>query len=124
MAAKTILLAEDDRVTREALAAQLRGAGFQVLTAVDAMQAGMIAQRSAPDAMVLDIQIPGGTGLETLKRMRASSRTVLIPVIAISGSATPEQVERARDLGAADFFPKPVDFERLREVLGRLLADP
>ncbi len=124
MAAKTILLVEDDRVTREALTAQLRGAGFQVLTAVDAMQAGMVAQRSAPDAMVLDIQIPGGTGLETLKRMRASSRTLLIPVIAISGLATPEQVERARQLGAADFFPKPVDFGRLREVLGRLLADP
>jgi CheY-like chemotaxis protein len=123
MIGKTILLAEDDPVTQQALAAQLRGAGFQVLTAVDAMQAGMIAQRSAPDAVVLDIQIPGGTGIEALKRMRASSKTQLIPVIAISGSATPDQVEQARLLGATEFLTKPIDFPRLQELLGRLLAE-
>lgn len=122
MPGKKILVADDDRVTLETLGAQLRGAGFQVITAMDAMQAFMAAQRGAPDALVLDIQMPGGTGLDTLKRLRASSKTQAIPVIAISALKDPETSKRALSLGAVEFFPKPIDFERLREALNRLVT--
>lgn len=122
MPAKTILLAEDDRVTLETLAAKLQGVGYQVVTAMDAMQAVMVAQRQALDAVLLDIQMPGGTGLDALKRLRASTKTQLIPVIVISGSDVPDASDRARALGAAEFLPKPVDFERLRDTLTRLLG--
>jgi CheY-like chemotaxis protein len=122
MKGKKILIADDDRVTLETLGAQLRGAGFQILTAMDAMQAFMVAQRSAPDAVLLDIQMPGGTGLDTLKRLRTSSKTQAIPVIAISGLKDPEMSKRVLALGAAEFLPKPVDFERLRATLNRLVT--
>jgi CheY-like chemotaxis protein len=122
MKGKKILIADDDRVTLETLGAQLRGAGFQILTAMDAMQAFMVAQRSAPDAVLLDIQMPGGTGLDTLKRLRASAKTQAIPVIAISGLKDPEMSKRVLALGAAEFLPKPVDFERLRATLSRLVT--
>jgi len=122
MKGKKILIADDDRVTLETLGAQLRGVGFQVLTAMDAMQAFMVAQRSAPDAVLLDIQMPGGTGFDTLKRLRTSSKTQAIPVIAISGLKDPATGKRALTLGAAEFFPKPVDFERLRATLNRLVT--
>jgi CheY-like chemotaxis protein len=122
MKGKKILIADDDRVTLETLGAQLRGAGFQILTAMDAMQAFMVAQRSAPDAVLLDIQMPGGTGLDTLKRLRTSSKTQAIPVIAISGLQDPEMSKRVLALGAAEFLPKPVDFERLRATLNRLVT--
>jgi len=122
MKGKKILIADDDRVTLETLGAQLRGAGFQILTAMDAMQAFMVAQRSAPDAVLLDIQMPGGTGLDTLKRLRTSTKTQAIPVIAISGLKDPEMSKRVLALGAAEFLPKPVDFERLRATLNRLVT--
>ena len=122
MKGKKILIADDDRVTLETLGAQLRGAGFQILTAMDAMQAFMVAQRSAPDAVLLDIQMPGGTGLDTLKRLRTSSKTQAIPVIAISGLKDPQTSKQALALGAVEFFPKPVDFERLRATLNRLVT--
>ena len=118
---KKVLVADDDQVTLQALAAQLQGSGFQVFMAMDAMQTGMMIQRHTPDALVLDIQMPGGTGLEALKRIRASTKTHLMPVIAISGTATKEQQELARQLGVAEFLPKPLDFKRLREVLESLL---
>jgi two-component system cell cycle response regulator DivK len=124
MPPKTILVAEDDPVTLETLAAKLRGAGFQVVTAMDAMQTVMAAQRQGPDAVLLDIQMPGGTGLDALKRLRASTKTRLIPVIVISGATAADTADRVKALGAADFLPKPVDFERLRESLGRLIAAP
>lgn len=124
MAPKRILVAEDDQVTLEALAAKLRGAGYQVVTAMDAMQAVMAAQRQPLDAVLLDIQMPGGTGLDALKRLRASTKTQLIPVVVISGSDVPDAAARARALGAVEFLPKPVDFDRLRELLGRLFGPP
>ncbi len=120
MPGKKILVADDDKVTLETLSAQLRGAGFQVVTAMDAMQAFMAAQRSNPDAVLLDIQMPGGTGLDTLKRLHASTKTQAIPVIAIS--AHPKLGPEAMALGALEFLAKPVDFERLRGTLARLLA--
>ena len=122
MKGKKILVADDDRVTLDTLGAQLRGVGYQVLTAMDAMQAFMVAQRSAPDAVLLDIQMPGGTGLDTLKRLRTSTKTQPIPVVAMSGLKDPEMSKRALALGAVEFFPKPVDFERLRAVLNRLVT--
>ena len=120
MPGKKILVADDDKVTLETLSAQLRGAGFQVVTAMDAMQAFMAAQRTNPDAVLLDIQMPGGTGLDTLKRLHASTKTQAIPVIAIS--AHPKLGPQAMALGAVEFLAKPLDFERLRGTLARLLA--
>ncbi len=122
MAGKKILVADDDKVTLETLGAQLRGAGFQVITAMDAMQAFMSAQRNGPDAVLLDIQMPGGTGLDTLKRLRSSSKTQNIPVIAMSAMKDPEWGKRALDLGALEFLSKPLDFQRLRDTLSRLLS--
>ena len=121
MKGKKILVADDDRVTLDTLGAQLRGVGYQVLTAMDAMQAFMVAQRSAPDAVLLDIQMPGGTGLDTLKRLRTSTKTQNVPVIAMSALPGAEPKTRALALGAVEFFAKPVDFARLRESLARLL---
>lgn len=122
MPGKKILVADDDRVTLETLAAQLRGAGFQVTMAMDAMQAFMAAQRSSPDAVLLDIQMPGGTGFDTLKRLRSSTKTQAIPVIAMSALKDPETGKRALALGAVEFLAKPVDFERLRSTLNRLVT--
>ena len=120
MPGKKILLADDDKVTLETIGAQLRGVGYQVVTAMDAMQAFMAAQRTSPDIVLLDIQMPGGTGLDTLKRLHASTKTQAIPVIAIS--AHPKLGPQAMALGAVEFLAKPVDFERLRGTLARLLA--
>jgi CheY-like chemotaxis protein len=121
MKGKKILVADDDRVTLDTLGAQLRGVGYQVVTAMDAMQAFMVAQRNAPDAVLLDIQMPGGTGFDTLKRLRTSTKTQNLPVIAMSALPGAEPKTRALALGAVEFFAKPVDFARLRELLARLL---
>src|SRR6059036_2651320 len=121
MKGKKILIADDDKVTLETLGAQLRSQGFQVLTAMDAMQAFMIAQRTLPDVVLLDIQMPGGTGVDTLKRLAKSSKTQSIPVIVISVLADPARQREVLALGARAFFGKPVDFEGLRQSLADLL---
>ena len=72
-----ILVADDSRFQVTLLTKALQEKGFEVVAAQDAMQAGMVALRSAPDAIVLDINMPGGSGIEVLKRLRQSTKTSL-----------------------------------------------
>jgi len=105
-----ILVADDDRIIVHLVAGLLRAKGFQVIPVFDAMQVFMFAmRRPAPDAIVLDINMPGGTGVEALKRLKASQNTALIPVIVLSGSTESGMPEKVKALGAEAFLSKPVD---------------
>ncbi len=117
-----ILIADDSRFQIALLTAALRERGFEVVVAEDAMQAGMIALRTAPDAIVLDINMPGGSGIEVLKRLKRSTKTQRIPVVIVSGSNDSDVRQVAMKLGVADFLPKPVDVDQLGKALSDLLS--
>jgi DNA-binding response OmpR family regulator len=118
-----ILIADDDRVLSHLLCNRLRAYGCDVVPAFDAMQAFMYALRTPqPDAIVLDVNMPAGTGVETLKKLKLSSKTTFIPVIVLSGSTDPRLPESVAELGAAQFLAKPIDPESLFGALAALLA--
>jgi CheY-like chemotaxis protein len=77
----------------------------------------MFAMRNEPDVIVVDIQMPGGTGIEALKKLKASMKTAQIPVLVLSGSIEPKDEHQVTDLGAAAFVRKPVDAEALHTKL-------
>ena len=116
-----ILIADDSRFQVQMLASWLTPMGFEVVFAVDALQTWMTALRSNPDLILLDINMPGGTGIEVLKRLRLSNKTQHISVIVVSGEKNPATEAKARSLGAADFLHKPVNQEQLRLSLDRAL---
>ena len=118
------LIADDDRVFVELCAARLRAKGHRVQAASDAMQALMFAMRDKPDAIVLDIQMPAGGGVETLKKLKSSAKTEPIPVIVVSGLTQPDLPETVKQLGAADFVAKPASFDQINASLGRVLGTP
>ena len=120
----TILVADDDHVMTALLSGRLKSAGYSVLVAHDAMQAIMIALRTLPDAVLLDINMPGGTGMQVLHRLRTSIKTSLIPIVVISGSVDPETIANAKSAGADEYFGKPPDLDRLLQVLHELLHPP
>ena len=121
IAKPTILVADDDRVLAQLLSSRLSKANYAVVVSYDAMHAFMAALRLAPAAVILDINMPGGTGLEVLKRLKSSNKTNLIPVIVLSGSLDPADVQNVIDMGADEFLGKPPDFARLEDALTRLL---
>ncbi len=121
MTTATVLIADDDPVTLQILSASLRHEGYRVVTAMDAMQCLMAAHRTAPDAILLDVLLPGGGGLDALKKLKANTQTQLIPVISISSSQDEKLPKQVVALGAEDFLHKPIDLARLSEVLHRLL---
>jgi CheY-like chemotaxis protein len=116
-----ILVADDSRFQVALLTKALQENGFEVVSAQDAVHAGMVALRTAPDAIVLDINMPGGSGIEVLKRLKRSTKTQRIPVVVVSGSDDSQVRQIAMDLGAVDFLAKPVDPDQLCRTLSSLL---
>jgi len=117
-----VLIADDSRFQVQMVASWLTPKGFEVIFAVDALQTWMTALRSNPDVILLDINMPGGTGIEVLKRLRMSSKTQHIPVIVVSGEENPGIEAKARSLGADEFLHKPVDQEQLCASVDRILS--
>lgn len=93
-------------------------------SAFDAMRAFTQAIRTMPAAIVVDVNMPGGTGLEVLKRLKDSSKTDPIPVIVVSGSIDHVTSAKVKELGADKYLPKPVDMEALRRTIHRVIGTP
>jgi CheY-like chemotaxis protein len=119
-----VLIADDSRFQRQMMASCLFSRKFEIIYAADTLQTCMLAMRSNPDLILLDINMPGGTGIEVLKRLRVSMKTQQIPIIVVSGDQNPETESAARKLGAFDFLHKPVDLEKLSQSVDRALGLP
>ena len=123
---KRVLIADDDRTLTHLLSSSLQAMGWTVDVALDAMQAVMFTRQHAPDIIVLDIAMPGGTGRQALHSLKASSKLRGIPVVVLSGSVDPDEEAKLVALGAVEFLRKPIDADvldaRLRAVLGESAA--
>lgn len=115
-----VVVADDDKIVVEMLSTGLRKRGIDVTPAFDAMQAVMHTMKTLPDAVVMDLNMPGGTGVEAVRRIKGSSKTGTIPIVAITGSATPAARQSALDLGAVDVIEKPVEADALAEILRQI----
>lgn len=119
----TVLVVDDDRVLSHLVASLLRAQGYKAIPAYDAVQAMMVAMQRPPvDAIVLDVNMPGGSGEETLKKLKMSTRTTRIPVVILSGSIDAEGQERLRTLGADAVLSKPLVPEDLFQALAAALV--
>lgn len=112
-----VLIAEDDRFTRDGLVEVLSGEGYQVVAVADGSAAIREFQLQQPDFVCLDIMMPSQSGYEACRAIRAQAPGV--PIIFISAKA--EEVDRlvGFDLGADDFIVKPFS---VREVVARVRA--
>lgn len=121
----TILIADDDRILTQVLSIRLKKAGYRVVVVYDAMKAILAALRNPPDAILLDVNMPGGTGLQVLRQLKNSSATKQIPIIVISGSLDPATAALVTSMGADEYLGKPPNFERLDAILkARLCPEP
>lgn len=116
-----VLIADDDRVFVELTRRRMRALGFDVHVAYDSPTALMAAVRNPPDLILLDIGMPGGTGMHTLSRLKASGRTEHVPVVVITASTDPQVRSAAIDNGAVAVLLKPVETDLLRETVAGVL---
>ncbi len=112
MAAK-VLVVDDDRTLQTLLRLELTGEGFEVITASDGPEALQLAIEAAPDVVVLDVVMPGLTGMEVLERLRATSQTATTPVILLTGRPLEATERLALQRGADHYMTKPFEIETL-----------
>lgn len=118
---KKILIADDDPDIAKILRIQLEQAGFEVLTTTEGVRTIELAHKQKPDLIILDIQMPVGTGRSVLQAFQSKPETKGIPVIILTGLEDPHLKERLLAEGAKDFFKKPYDLKTLLEKINRHL---
>jgi two-component system response regulator MprA len=121
-----VLVADDDRAVREALQRALQLNGFDVALAADGNEALDATTERTPDAVILDVMMPGYDGLDVTRRLRREGNRV--PILLLTArDAVGDRVE-GLDAGADDYLPKPFALEellaRLRALLRRADAAP
>lgn len=117
-----ILLVEDNELNRDMLSRRLSKKGFEVVAAVDGMQACEKALGESPDLILMDIGLPDIDGLEATRRIRADSATAKVPIIALTAQAMDGDREKALVAGCDEHETKPVDLKRLLEKMQALLS--
>jgi two-component system response regulator RegA len=111
----SILLVDDDEVLRERLATAIRTRGYEVRTAGSSDQALREVAKESPEMAVLDLKMPGGSGLELLKELRrADPHTRVLMLTGYGSIAT--AVEAVRE-GAVGYLPKPADADEILAAL-------
>lgn len=103
---KLILIVEDDEVILRALYLSFHEGEFTIATATDGETALTMTHRLKPDLILLDLVLPKKTGFDFLKEMKADPVLEPIPVIVLSNLGTSENKEKAKELGALDYFVK------------------
>lgn len=116
------MVVEDNEPSRDVLTRRLERRGFHVVTAVDGLQAVLLARDHLPDLVLMDLGLPGIDGWEATKQLKAESSTRHIPIIVLSAHAMTNHREMALEAGADDFDSKPVRFQQLLEKIDALLA--
>ncbi|MEM1166455.1 MAG: diguanylate cyclase [Planctomycetota bacterium] len=114
-AGKPVLLVVDDSpAIHRLLSVKLRDEGLEFLTAYQGEEGLELAEAHQPALILLDVNMPGIDGFETLRRLKSHPETIEIPVIMLSGDDAPEQKVMCFELGATDFVTKPFDVSELR----------
>jgi putative two-component system response regulator len=116
-----LLIVDDDEGVRGLLARLLRVTGHSVAEAGSAEEAAEKLERSTPDLILLDLQLPGKSGQEFLLEIRADARFRLTPVVMITGAATHAHKVKAIEAGATDFLAKPFSHVELTTRVRSLL---
>ena len=102
-----ILVAEDERDIRELIGFTLRFAGFEVVLAVNGLEAIEKAPLEQPDLIMLDVRMPKMTGYETCRRLKENPETTDIPVVFLSAKGQDGEIEQGLASGALEYIVKP-----------------
>jgi DNA-binding response OmpR family regulator len=116
----TVLVIEDDPVTRGLLEGILKVAHFRVMSAGDAIEGVHVARRAPPDLIVMDLMLPGVDGRTASEAFLNDPRFSRIPILMLS--ASPELEDAATAAGTSDYMAKPFNPARLVKALRLLLS--
>jgi CheY-like chemotaxis protein len=120
---KTILIIDDSTTNIVLLQAVLNNKGYLIETALNVKDALSIVSKKNPDLILLDLLMPRINGYDFLKEIKENDKTCNIPVIIVSALTDQENIQRSMELGANEFITKPVDIQKLLEMVASILQN-
>jgi len=119
---KLVLIVDDESAFLEILKDSLELRGFEVITATSAVEAGMEIALKKPNAILMDIRMPGINGLQACEAIKKNPATKDIPLMVISALSGDSDIKKAIKIGVSEYFVKPVNIEsvvtKLKATLG------
>ncbi|WP_163327634.1 response regulator [Desulfurobacterium thermolithotrophum] len=112
-----VLIVDDERTIRETVKEILEDEGFEIFTEEAGSKVISAIEELKPDILILDLFLPGISGMEILKELHERGITQSLAVVIISGHGTVETSVKAMKLGAFDFLEKPIKYDKLIEVI-------
>jgi CheY-like chemotaxis protein len=122
VASEPVLVVDDNAVNLKLTRVLLRGAGYDVQTAADAEEALRLLEAHKPRLILMDVQLPGISGLELTQRLKADARTRDVIVVALTAYAMKGDEEKALAAGCDAYVSKPIDTDALLVLVADLLA--
>ncbi len=117
-----IVVADDDTDIRELVVFKLRQSGHDVVPVGDGAAAVEACQNEDPDMVVLDVMMPGMSGLDAARALRADPRFASLPVIMLTARAQESDIEQGFEAGADDYVVKPFSPRELASRVAAVLA--
>jgi len=120
---KFLILVVDDSADNVAvLSLALQQQGYRVVTASNGEDAVTVATTTLPNLILMDINLPTLDGLGATRRIRDNDALREVPVIAITAFSTEGFQRAAYDVGVSGYLTKPIDFDRMNQLIARLLS--
>jgi two-component system cell cycle response regulator DivK len=116
-----VLIIEDNEKNMKLARDVLQAKGYTTLEAVSAEEGLRVAREQKPDLVLMDIQLPGISGIEAFGQLRADPRTAAIPVVALTASVTPTDRTQITEAGFDAFVGKPINLKAFLETVKRLV---
>jgi two-component system, cell cycle response regulator DivK len=117
-----LLVTDDSEQNLELMALRLKRRGFDLVLARNGQEALDSARRDAPDAILMDMSMPGMSGWDATRELKSKQETREIPIIALTAHAQTFERERAKEVGCDEFLAKPVEFQKLLATLEKVLG--
>ena len=117
----TVLVVEDFEDNRFMMRRLLEMSGYHVLEAINGEEAVEMAERERPGLILMDLSLPLLDGLAATRRIRQHEDLREVPIVAVSAHDTADFHADALAAGCNDYVTKPIDFDQLEALLGRLL---
>ena len=121
-AKKLFLVVEDFEDSRFMMRRLLEMAGYEVLEATDGEQAVELAAAQHPAIILMDLSLPKLDGLEATRRIRETRGLKGVPIVAVSAHDSIESRNEALEAGCNEYVTKPIDFDRLNQLLQRFIG--
>ena len=116
-----ILLVEDNEMSRDMLSRRLERRGYQVVVAGDGRQGVALAQKEAPDLILMDMSLPVLDGWQATEQLKAGTATRSIPIIGLTAHAMAGDRDKVLAAGCDEYESKPIDLPRLLTKIQALL---